>query len=188
MKVFRKTFEYQTKGQFDFIDVTDDIAAFLEDCEAQDGLVHVYCPHTTVAIKINEEEEGFNLDFKDFMSELVPKTRYYRHNDLDIRDEKTLCEDISLCVNGDSHILQMLVGSASETIPLHAGKMALGKWQRIFMVEVDKARPRRIEVSVMTAQPVEVDETKTTETSAEKARSLSANPEENISVEKSVTS
>ncbi len=183
MKVFRKSFEYQTKGQFDFIDVTDDIAAFLEDCEAQDGLVHVYCPHTTVAIKINEEEEGFTLDFKDFMSELVPKTRYYRHNDLDIRDEKTLCEDISLCVNGDSHILQMLVGSASETIPLHAGKMALGKWQRIFMVEVDKARPRRIEVSVMTAQAVEIDET-----SADKARSLSPKTEGTVKTETTVTS
>ena len=64
MTVFRKTLEYQTKGQFDFVDVTDDISDFIEECEAQDGIVHVYCPHTTVAIKINEAEEGFTLDFK----------------------------------------------------------------------------------------------------------------------------
>ena len=166
MQMHRKTLNYETKGQFDFIDVTDDIEAFVKDSGVTDGLVHVYCPHTTVAVKINESEEGFQLDFKDFMSELVPKKRYYRHNDLDIRDEKTLCEDISLCINGDSHILQMLTGSASETIPLFNGKMALGEWQRIFLIEVDKPRPRRLEVSIMAAQPAQRD------SSAEEARAI----------------
>jgi secondary thiamine-phosphate synthase enzyme len=154
MNVIRKTLQYETTGQFHFIDVTDDVAAFVKESGGQEGMVHVFSPHTTVAVKINEAEDGFQLDFKDFMSELVPKKRYYRHNDLDIRDEKTLCEDISLCINGDSHIIQMLVGSASETIPLIAGKMALGEWQRIFMIEVDKSRPRKLEVSIMSAEPL----------------------------------
>lgn len=172
MKVYKKTLEYQTEGQFHFIDVTDDIANFVKESGAQDGLVHIYCPHTTVAIKINETEEGFMLDFKDFMQQLVPKNKYYRHNDLDIRDEKTLCEDISLCINGDSHIIQMLVGSASETIPLNNGKMALGKWQRIFMIEVDKKRLRRLEVSVMAAQSVETEKDTIKDSSVNQARSL----------------
>jgi len=166
MKVYRKSFEYQTKGQFQFIDVTDDIAKFIEESGAKDGLVHVYCPHTTVALKINETEDGFMVDFRDIMQKLVPKDHYYRHNDLDIRDEKTLCEDINLCINGDSHIIQMLVGTASETIPLVKGKMGLGKWQRIFLIEVDKKRLRRIEVSVMTAQAVEIEK------NTKKARAL----------------
>ena len=180
MKVFRKTFEYQTEGQFHFVDVTDDILGFVKETEAQDGLVHVYCPHTTVAIKINEAEEGFTLDFKDFMSELVPKTRYYRHNDLDIRDEKTLCEDINLCINGDSHIIQMLVGNSSETIPLVSGKLALGQWQRIFLIEVDKKRMRRIEVSLMTAQAAELKDSVSQDSSSEKPRDISS--QEGVSV------
>lgn len=158
MNVYRKTLEYETKGQYCFIDITDDVAAFVEETGARDGLVHVFCPHTTVAIKINEVEDGFMLDFKDFMSEMLPKTRYYRHNDLDIRDEKTLCEDISLCINGDSHIAQMLIGSASETIPLLSGKLVLGTWQRILMIEVDQKRTRKIQISVMSAKAVELED------------------------------
>ncbi len=155
MNVSRKTFEYQTEGQFHFVDVTDDVIDYVKSTGATDGLVHVYTPHTTTSLKINEKEEGFQLDFRDYMSELVPKKRYYRHNDLDIRDEKTLCEDINLCINGDSHIIQMLVGSSSETIPLVNGELAMGEWQRIFLIEVDKPRPRRIQVSVMAANAVE---------------------------------
>jgi len=179
MQMHRKTLNFETKGQFHFIDVTDEVAAFVKESGATDGLVHVYSPHTTVAVKINEAEEGFQLDFKDIMSELVPKKRYYRHNDLDIRDEKTLCEDISLCINGDSHILQMLTGSASETIPLVNGEMVLGTWQRIFIIEVDKARPRRIEVSIMAAQAVEP--------STKEARSIKELVDQEVSAQEEVS-
>ena len=157
MNIIRKSLRYQTKGQFDFIDVTEDIAAFVRKSGAKDGLVNVFCPHTTVAIKINEAEAGFILDFRDFMNKLVPKDHPYRHNNLEIRAAETLCEDPSLCINGDAHICQMLIGSSSETIPLIDGRLALGEWQRVFLIEVDKKRQRRLDISIMTANPVKIE-------------------------------
>jgi len=160
MNVFYKTLYYQTENKFHFIDVTDDVIDFVEESGVSDGLVHVFCPHTTVAVKINEAENGFIMDFRDFMSKLVPENHNYRHNDLSVRNKNTLCEDPSLCINGDSHICQMLIGCSSETIPLRGGELTLGEWQRIFLIEVDKKRKRRLDVSIMTASPVEPEQDK----------------------------
>jgi secondary thiamine-phosphate synthase enzyme len=148
MQVFHKTFHYNPKKKFHFIDVTDDVASCVSESGIKQGIVQIYCPHTTVAVKINESEDGFKEDFAKLMSELVPKDRYYKHNDLDIRKEETLCTNKSLCVNGDSHILQMLVGTTSESIPVEDGKVMLGSWQRIFLIELDKKRDRRLEIRV----------------------------------------
>lgn len=149
MKIFHTTYRYKTEKKFQFIDVTQDISDCVKKSGVKSGVVVIYCPHTTVAIKINESENGFMEDFRETMSLLVPTDKYYRHNDLDIRDKNTLCEDRNLCINGDSHILQMLIGTSSETIPVDAGRPILGRWQRIFLIELDKKRERKLEVRVM---------------------------------------
>lgn len=149
MNILQKKFEYQMTGKFHFVDITEDVVKFLASTGLQQGLVTVYSPHTTTAIKINEDEDGFRDDFTQFMKKLVPADAYYKHNDLEIRAEHTLCEDRSLCINGDSHILQMLIGTTSETVPFHDGKLQLGRWQRIFLIELDKKRPRHVLVQVM---------------------------------------
>ena len=149
MNIVKKTLEYQTEAKFHFIDITDDIAELVESADIQNGMVMIFCPHTTVAIKINEKEDGFQEDFKKMMSEIIPEDRAYKHNDLEIREACTLCDDVNMCINGDSHILQMLVGTASECVPLENGAMQLGKWQRIFLIELDQKRPRKVDVQIM---------------------------------------
>lgn len=149
MHVFHKTCRYHTEKKFQFVDVTDDIAKCVQESGIKHGVVTVFCPHTTVAVKINESEEGFTEDFRSAMSELIPEKKYYKHNDLGVRKTETLCEDRNLCLNGDSHIIQMLVGTSSESVPVRDGKLMLGRWQRIFLIELDKKRDRRLEIQIL---------------------------------------
>lgn len=151
MEIFHKTLNYQTEEKFQFVDVTEDVVECVKESGIKEGIVVVYTPHTTVAVKINESEGGFMEDFKETMEKLIPVDQYYRHNDLGIRAKNTLCEDPSLCINGDSHILQMLMGTSSETIPVSDGKPILGRWQCIFLIELDKKRKRKLEVRVLGA-------------------------------------
>ena len=149
MKIFTKTLTYKTSGFFDVIDITDDVIGFLkENSHAQNGFVTVYTKHTTTSIKINENEKGFLEDLKQFCQKLVPEKGTYEHNNLEKREKRTLCHIEEECLNGHSHILQMLIGSASETIPIQEGKLQLGKWQRILLIELDIGKNREIIVQI----------------------------------------
>jgi secondary thiamine-phosphate synthase enzyme len=145
----RRRLAVVTERAFDVIDVTDACRALREDSGVVDGVLTVYTPHTTCAVKINERETCFLEDLRLFMEGLVPADAYYRHDDFEIRDPETLAgrpEDEP--INGHAHIKQMLLGAASETIPVVDGRVALGPWQRVMFVELDQARPRTIRLQV----------------------------------------
>ena len=146
-----ETLKIKTKKFFDVIDLTDNIENFLEEvANGKDGLVNVFTRHTTVAVKINEKEDGFLEDLKQILfSNIASPHRTYFHNDLEIRDPATLvCSDGGEeCLNGHSHVAQMFLGTSSETIPVKDGKMMLGTWQRVFMFELDHQREREIILS-----------------------------------------
>lgn len=74
------------------------------------------------------------------------------HNDLHHRDTKTMCQNREECLNGHSHILQMLIGASSETIPVSGGKLLLGRWQRILLIELDSRRRREVGITIMGEQ------------------------------------
>ncbi len=142
-----KVLTFQTKDFFAIENITSHVELFLKDIKAKEGIVNVYVQHTTVAIKINEDEAGFFNDIKRVISEEIapPSEEGYQHNDLEIRDPATLCPiSKEECLNGHSHVAQMLLGSASETIPVLEGKMQLGTWQQILMVELDHPRERKV--------------------------------------------
>ena len=140
----------RTKKLFDIIDLTNKVEDFLKKISAKDGLVNIYTRHTTVCIKINEKEEGFFKDlYKTVFKDIANTESKYHHNDIHNRDPETICpssegED---CRNGHSHVAQMLLGSASETVPVEDGEMLLGKWQRILMFELDRERDREVIIS-----------------------------------------
>lgn len=145
----RRTLELVTERAFHVTDVTEDCLALLTDCGVREGTLSVFSGHTTCAVKINERETCFLEDLRLFMQKLVPPHAYYRHDDFEIRDPETLAgapEDEPL--NGHSHIKQMLLGAASETVPVADGQLKLGRWQRIMFIELDQARPRRIHLQV----------------------------------------
>ena len=74
----------------------------------------------------------------------VPVDKFYKHNDLENRDPKTMCESKEECLNGHSHIRSMLFGVSSETIPVKDGQMLLGVRQRILFIEMDHKRDRQV--------------------------------------------
>ena len=147
--VARRTIELQTERMFHVTDVTDDCLELLAASGIREGTLTAFTQHTTCAVKINERETCFLEDLRLFMESLVPSAAYYRHDDFEIRDPATLAgapEDEP--VNGHAHIKQMLLGSASETIPVSGGRLRLGRWQRVMFIELDQSRQRSIQLHV----------------------------------------
>ena len=140
---------YQTKKPFDIIDITDDIKKIITDIWCKNGLINVFTRHTTAVLKINEAEDGFRNDLKEWCDKNVSIDEIYRHNDLEHRDPKTMCESKEECLNGHAHIRGMIIGNTSETIPIQEWKIMFGTWQRVLLFELDHAREREIIFSFM---------------------------------------
>jgi secondary thiamine-phosphate synthase enzyme len=141
--VYREQLSYRTAGGGEFLDIVDDVATVVRKAGIQEGLVHVYSHHTTAAIRVNENEPLLLGDFKRLLARIAP-TGGYDHDDLERRVDAPSDEPL----NGHAHCRHLLL-STSETIPIVNGKMALGRWQRIFLIELCSARPRQVTVQVI---------------------------------------
>ncbi len=130
-----------------FFDITAEVMDAVGESSVRDGLVLVYSRHTTAAIKINEHEPLLIDDMEDFLKRIAPPDDYYRHNDFDLRTTNMTPDEHP---NGHAHCQHLLL-SASETIPIVDGRLDLGRWQRIFLVELDRPRPREVFVKVLGA-------------------------------------
>lgn len=143
--VFSESIAVRTSAAPDFVDLTERVEAILERTHIRNGFVVVFSKHTTAAVRINENETCLKRDMARVLERIAPCEEYYEHNDLEIRTEN-LTDDEDL--NGHSHCIHMLMG-ASESIPVVNGKLTLGRWQRIFLIELDKAREREVLVQVL---------------------------------------
>lgn len=150
MKAFNHTLKYRTRKFLDFIDITKEIEQLVKKSRIKNGFVTVFSKHTTAAIRINEREKGIRKDFRLFAKKLLPPDDYYHHNDLEIRTENLVCDpNASDCINGHSHCLHLLMGATSESVPILDGKFAFGTWQRVFLIELDCSRPRKVIVQII---------------------------------------
>lgn len=145
MKTTNKTIEYQTKGEFDFIDLTDKIKAFIKESQTKNGFVNIQTLHTTAAIIVNENEPLLLEDMKRHLDKLSPKTLKYGHDDFAKRTVN-LCPDE--CINGHSHCKAILL-PVNVILNLIEGEIQLGQWQRILLVELDRARKRKVQIQIM---------------------------------------
>jgi secondary thiamine-phosphate synthase enzyme len=126
------TFEVDTKRRAQLIDVTDRVAKIVERAGIDDGTCHVFIPHTTAGVTINEgADPDVAHDLEALLAKLVPKESGYRHSE----------------GNSDSHIKTSLIGPGCMA-PVRGGKLALGTWQAIFLCEWDGPRTRKVEVAV----------------------------------------
>ena len=121
---------------------TDRINEHLRRENIRDGAVTVFSRHTTAAIRINEAEELLLEDFKHFLRRLCPIEHAYNHNDMSRRKQPIAVDERP---NGHSHLMHLLL-STSETIPVSYFRLALGTWQRVFMIELDGPRSREVMV------------------------------------------
>ena len=128
-----------------FIDLTVLVQERVRRSGVSDGLVNIQSKHTTTAITVNENEPLLLDDIKDLLERWAPIQGTYRHNDLEARLFQVPPEERP---NGHSHARAMCLGT-SETLNIVGGELQLGKWQRIFLVELDGVRTRAVSIIVM---------------------------------------
>ncbi|MDP3955112.1 MAG: secondary thiamine-phosphate synthase enzyme YjbQ [bacterium] len=146
MQIKTKTLSVKTsKPGPEFVDITDQVVSFVKSSKLKNGLVAICSQHTTAAIKINEDEPLLIGDMEKFLKKMAKPHLYYAHNDFKIRTEHMTPDESG---NGHSHCQNLLL-SASETRPVVDGEVILGRWQRIFLVELDHARERDVILQVM---------------------------------------
>jgi secondary thiamine-phosphate synthase enzyme len=144
MKLYREVLQLQAESAPEFIDITSSVLSAVEASQVQEGTVTIFSRHTTAAVKINENEPLLLGDMATFLERFAPRDADYRHNDFEIRTAN-MTEDE--CPNGHAHCQHLLL-SASETIPIVSGRAILGKWQSVFVIELDRPREREIVVQV----------------------------------------
>jgi secondary thiamine-phosphate synthase enzyme len=148
MKVFQLERTLRTSGGLSVRDITEDVNEAVRESGIRDGIACVYSPHTTCCVRVNEFETGFLEDFARLLKTLVPSEGYYAHDDWERRTENICAEDMELG-NGHAHCMAMLLGTAGESIPVREGELALGTWQRVLFLELDRERERRWIVQVV---------------------------------------
>jgi secondary thiamine-phosphate synthase enzyme len=127
------TFEVRTRRRAHLVDITDRVAEAVRQSAVTDGVCHVFVPHTTAGVTINEgADPDVANDIESHLTEIVPKEAAFEHAE----------------GNSDSHIKTVLVGPSCAA-PVREGKLALGQWQAIFLCEWDGPRTRRVDVNVV---------------------------------------
>jgi secondary thiamine-phosphate synthase enzyme len=144
-RVICEALEYETTEAPQFVDITEDVISVVEAAGIQFGQVTVFSQHTTAAIKINEHEPLLLCDLARTLRQFAPPSAYYEHNDF---SRRTVNMNPDECANGHAHVQHLFLGT-SETIPVVDGRITLGTWQRIFLVELDHPRMRRVLCNVV---------------------------------------
>jgi secondary thiamine-phosphate synthase enzyme len=142
-----ETLLFRTVAAREFRDVTDQVADVVRRSAVSQGWVSVFSRHTTAAVVLNENEPLLLEDMGNMLERLSAAAGIYQHNDLTRRVGEMEPDE---CANGHAHCQHLLLGG-SENIPIAAGRMELGRWQRIFLLELDRPRDRQLVVQVFGA-------------------------------------
>ncbi|HHY39072.1 MAG TPA: YjbQ family protein [Clostridia bacterium] len=128
-----KELSVRTSQREEMIDITHLVRDFAKEAGITDGICHVFVPHTTCGILINENADpDVTRDILDALRVLAPATANYRHVE----------------GNSPAHIKSSLVG-CSKTLMLANGRLCLGTWQGIFLCEFDGPRHRKVWLQVV---------------------------------------
>jgi secondary thiamine-phosphate synthase enzyme len=121
----------RTRKRTEFVDVTADVQAAVKQEGIADGIVTVFCPHTTAGLTINENADpDVTADIDQALDRAVPWSAGYAH-----------CEG-----NAAAHVKASMMGSSLQVI-VQGGKLRLGTWQAIYFCEFDGPRTRKVWVS-----------------------------------------
>lgn len=140
MKIYNGSFQVSTTKRLEIIDLTDEVNEVIKKSGLKDGMVTVYLPHATAAIAINERDRDLWEDIITTFDRLVPVQGDYRHN--------AKYAGWSREQNAHAHIINCML-KPDVSIPMRGGKITLGTWQSILLIELDGPRTRRVIVQVM---------------------------------------
>ncbi len=126
----------RTRKKNDVLDLTRQIAELVQQAELEQGVCHVYVPHATAAIIVNENDDPqIGQDLLTALAGLIPEG-VWLHDKVDD--------------NGAAHLKATILGP-SESLPVHRGRLALGTWQAIMLVDFDGPRDRTVIVTLTRA-------------------------------------
>lgn len=130
----------RTSGGLQFVDLTDALGKVLRGWGLRDGLLNVQSLHTTAAVVVNENEPLLLEDMKRTLERCAPAGAGYGHDDFDLR---TVNLEPFESANGHAHCKALFL-RASETLNVVDGELRLGRWQRVFLLELDGGRERTV--------------------------------------------
>ena len=134
-----------TERPTEFIDLTESLEDLLADSHILTGFLNVQSLHTTASIVVNEGEPLLLRDFECLLRKVAPQDVAYQHDDEAIR---TVNVSPGERPNGASHCRALMLGT-SACLNVVNGRLVLGRWQRVFLVELDGPRSRDISVLLM---------------------------------------
>jgi len=129
----QRNLEIQTNAKESFIDITGSINDIISSIGADQGLCHIYIPHTTAGVTVNEGADPCVVeDILAHLHKAIPQTNVYTHAE----------------GNSPAHIKSLVTGNQT-TIPFYNKKMLLGTWQKVFFCEFDGPRRRKMIITVV---------------------------------------
>jgi len=135
MTVHTEYLTFHTKQHREHIHITPRVEAIVKQSKVKEGMVLVSAMHITAGVYVNDNESGLIEDIDQWLERLAPFRKDYRHHETG--------ED-----NGDSHLKALLINH-EVIVPITAGRLDLGTWQRILYAEFDGQRDKRVIVKVM---------------------------------------
>jgi secondary thiamine-phosphate synthase enzyme len=127
-----QTLQVKTTRRTEWVKITSEVNRCVAASGIASGVCHLYVPHTTAGITINEgDDPDVARDMEAAFDRLVPRDAGYKHYE----------------GNSDSHIKASLVG-ASQIVLIEGGRLCLGRWQAIFICEFDGPRTREVQIKV----------------------------------------
>ena len=117
------------------VDLTDQLQSLIRKAKMQEGICSIFVTHTTAALTTGEIGEGTEKDLLEVVEQMVPSIRF-RH-----------AHDPS---HAWSHMASSILGP-SITIPVLSGKLVLGTWQSVMLIELDGPRERTVHVTLLTS-------------------------------------
>ncbi|MGA3061140.1 MAG: secondary thiamine-phosphate synthase enzyme YjbQ [Candidatus Bathyarchaeia archaeon] len=134
-KVVNKSYSFATKGEIDFIDLSDKVQELVSLSGVKNGIAHVFAPHATGVLILTENDYALLTDIKELLEKLAPKNKAYQHPS-----------------NAYSHLRSMIL-PPDKTLPIVDGQVTFGTWQSLLFVETDVyPRKRTIIIQVMGEQ------------------------------------
>jgi secondary thiamine-phosphate synthase enzyme len=133
LRAHRYQVDVHTRSRVEFTDVTRAIQKHVAESGVHSGVCHLYTPHTSAALLIQENDDpALRRDLDQFLTELAPRERAYHHND----------------GNCDAHLKASLIG-CSKTLLIENAQLLLGRWQGVFFCEFDGPRRRELHIKIV---------------------------------------
>jgi secondary thiamine-phosphate synthase enzyme len=142
--VYSEVVSLRTQAPQQFIDLTELLAERVRRSGVRHGLASVQVRHTTMAVAVNEDEPLLAEDVARLLDRVAPADIRYGHDDFSRREVVAPDER----VNGAAHCRSLLLG-ASQALHVVDGVLHLGRWQRVFLVELDGPQARSVSVLVL---------------------------------------